>query len=229
MAVLVWLRGLDGDGSPGGRLGWRGRRGWCGVSVIVVVVVVVGGVRVIVGVVVSVIVLGAVLVVVVMLVPMSVIVRMRVVMPVVMRVAVTVAVIVGMVMCMVVRLSMPVSVIMPMPMPMVMRMIMVVLVVVLVARRACLRRQIGEFLVQDIIGQLQRDLVQNRQRPHGHAGLHGEVLDQGGRHAFAEQGHAFVDEAAKDPARVEAARVVHHDRGLADLKHEVEGLRDRLV
>ena len=100
---------------------------------------------------------------------------------------------------------------------------MTVFMIMVMTGRSSLRREIRELLMQHIIGELQGDLVQHSQRPDGHACLHGDVLDQGGRHTFAQKCHALVDEAAEDPAGVETARVVHHDRGLADLEHEVEG------
>ena len=61
------------------------------------------------------------------------------------------------------------------------------------------------------------------------AGLGRRPLERHRVHALGEHRQALVDHRADDPRGVEAAAVVDHDRGLADLLDDVVGLGQRLV
>ena len=149
----------------------------------------------------------AMIVVRVMLVPVIVM-RMMLV-PVIRMIGVIAVLAMGMVvMCMVVPMRMPVMTLL---------------------RGAGGALQISQFLMQDIVRQFQRDFIQNRKRSHRHAGLDCDVFDHRGGDAFTEQRHPLIDEAAEDAAGVEAARVVDHDRRLAELQDEVVGACQRLI
>ena len=65
------------------------------------------------------------------------------------------------------------------------------------------------------------------QRAARHAGHAADVVDQGGGIALFQHGHALGDIGAEAARGVEAAAVVDDDRGLLDLHHIVERLRDR--
>ena len=69
----------------------------------------------------------------------------------------------------------------------------------------------------DLGHQLHVQLVGELQRADRVAGLGRGALDRHRVHALAEHRQALVDHRADDPAGVEAAAVVDHDRGLADL------------
>ena len=89
--------------------------------------------------------------------------------------------------------------------------------------------KVGPGLVQHVDGQRQRGLVQHRQRAHRQADLHGGVLDHRRRNALAQHGRAFHHVRAEGAAGVEAPRIVHHDRQLAQRLHVVVGACHGLV
>ena len=60
------------------------------------------------------------------------------------------------------------------------------------------------------------------ERADRHAGHAAEILDHRGRHAFGQHQVAFAQIGADHARGVEAARIVDHDRGLADRAHIVE-------
>lgn len=60
------------------------------------------------------------------------------------------------------------------------------MLVIMIMRMACgFTLEISQFLMQDIVGQLQRDLIEHRERAHWHACLDSDVFDHGGGYAFA--------------------------------------------
>ena len=81
----------------------------------------------------------------------------------------------------------------------------------------------------DLHAEVDRGLVDQLQRPERHAHELRRVLDQRGLHALADHADAFVDVGDDAAVGVEEARVVDHDRRLADLAHEVERLGHRAV
>ncbi|MCY1526908.1 hypothetical protein D9M68_619540 [compost metagenome] len=81
----------------------------------------------------------------------------------------------------------------------------------------------------DLTHQLQADLIEHGQRPHGHADLLAKVVNQEWVDTFEQQFAAFVEEAAEGPRREKAQRVVHHDGGLANLPGEIERLGQGLL
>ncbi|MCY1170416.1 hypothetical protein D9M73_104860 [compost metagenome] len=83
--------------------------------------------------------------------------------------------------------------------------------------------EVGARLVEHMHAECESGFVQHRQRSHGHAGLHGGVLDHGCRNAFAQQGRALHHKSAKGAAGVKTARVVDHDGHLAQRLHIIEG------
>ena len=82
-------------------------------------------------------------------------------------------------------------------------------------------------LLRDLVHQFDGDFVGQRQRAHRHAGQAAGVVDQRRGDALLQQGHALGKIGAEDAAGVEAARVVDHDRRLADGAHEVHRARQR--
>ena len=81
----------------------------------------------------------------------------------------------------------------------------------------------------DLPGEIERDLVVERQRPDRHAGHARGILDHRRRHAFEQHQMAFADVIADAAVGVEAARIVDDDRRLLDRAHEVERGRERAV
>ena len=84
-------------------------------------------------------------------------------------------------------------------------------------------------LGRDVQRQAQRHLVLQGQRRHGHAGLQTRDFDGAWVHAFGHHGQAFHHIGGEHARGVEAALVVDHDGGLADLQHIVEAARQGLV
>ena len=89
--------------------------------------------------------------------------------------------------------------------------------------------EVGARLLHHVQAQVQGHLIHHRQRTHRHAALHGRVLDCRCRDAFTQHRNAFHDKGAEDPAGEETARVVHHDRHLADRLHIVKGARHGFI
>ena len=73
------------------------------------------------------------------------------------------------------------------------------------------------------------DLVVERERADRHAGHARDVLDHRRRHALQQHQVAFAHVVEHAAIGVEAARVVDHDRRLADRAHEIERRRERRV
>ena len=82
--------------------------------------------------------------------------------------------------------------------------------------------KVGLGLFHHMHAQRHGGFVNHRQRAHGHAALQAGVFNRGGGDAFRQHGHTFHHESAKHPAGEKAARVVHHNRDLADGLHIVK-------
>jgi hypothetical protein len=84
--------------------------------------------------------------------------------------------------------------------------------------------EVGQFLVEHIIGKLERHLIENGERTDWHARLHGGILDQRGGHPFTQQRHTFIHKCTEYTAGVEAAGIIDNDGRFANGLHEIEGL-----
>jgi hypothetical protein len=91
------------------------------------------------------------------------------------------------------------------------------------------RAQIGFGRFQDFPGEIDRDLVIERERADRHAGHAADILDHRRRHAFRQHQMAFADVSADHARGVEAARIVDDNRRLADRAHVIERGGERLV
>ena len=89
--------------------------------------------------------------------------------------------------------------------------------------------EIGFGRLQDFPGEIDGDLVVERQRSDRHAGHAADILDHRRRHAFGQHQMAFADIGADHARGIEAARIVDHDRRLADGAHVIERRRERRV
>ena len=89
--------------------------------------------------------------------------------------------------------------------------------------------EIGDRGLQDLLGEVDRHFVVERQRADRHAGHLGGILDHRRRHAFDQHVIGFVDIAEDAAVDVEAARVVDDDRRLLDRGDEIERHGQRLV
>jgi hypothetical protein len=89
--------------------------------------------------------------------------------------------------------------------------------------------EIGLGRLDDLPGEIDRHLVVQRQRADRHAGHAADVLDHRRRHALGQHQMAFAQVGADHARGVEAARVVDHDRRLADGADEIERRRQRRV
>ena len=85
-----------------------------------------------------------------------------------------------------------------------------------------LSAEIGLGGLHDLEDQVERDLVGERQRSNRHAGHLGGVLDHRRRHTFEQHFQPFGGEPQHAAIGEEAARVVDHDRRLADRANEIE-------
>ena len=82
--------------------------------------------------------------------------------------------------------------------------------------------EIGLGGFQDLPGEVDRDLVGEREGADRHAGHAPDVLDHRGRDALGEHQVAFADIIEHAAIGVEAARIVDDDRRLADGAHIVD-------
>jgi hypothetical protein len=84
----------------------------------------------------------------------------------------------------------------------VMRVIVGVIVAVAVVMRVIVfvscAGQSRQFTMQCVIGDLERQGVEQSQWAHGHAGRQGRAFDTGSLHALAEEGHGFVQIGRQD-------------------------------
>src|SRR5690606_1455005 len=78
--------------------------------------------------------------------------------------------------------------------------------------------QVFAGLFGDLVRQVQGDVVVPLQRAARHAGHAAAVVDQHGRIALFQHGHAFHQEGGEAARVVEAAAVVDDDRRLPDLQ-----------
>jgi hypothetical protein len=91
-------------------------------------------------------------------------------------VVVAVVVVVAVIMIVLVAMVVPVTMVVPV-------IVAVAVVVTMVSRRTGDR---VKFLVQYVVGKLERHLVEHCKRPHRHAELRGNVFDPCGQHALSE-------------------------------------------
>ena len=89
--------------------------------------------------------------------------------------------------------------------------------------------EVGLRRLEDFPGEVDADLVGQRQRPDRHAGGTRHVLDHRRRNAFGEHPVPFEQIRHHAAVGVEAAEVVDDDRRLPDGAHIVERQRQRLV
>ena len=89
--------------------------------------------------------------------------------------------------------------------------------------------QITLGLCADVQRQTQRHFVLQGQRWHGHTCLQACHFDRARVYAFAQHGQAFHDISGKHARGVEAALVVDHDGGFANLQHIVKATGERFV
>ena len=87
--------------------------------------------------------------------------------------------------------------------------------------------EIGFHGLEDFPAEIERHLVVEREWPDRHARHARDILDHGRRHTLHQHQMAFADVIEHAAVGIEAARIVDHDRRLADGAHIVERDRER--